>query len=239
MTKKTQLFISDLDGTIIETEDYHRMAYNALFSELGLSKNWSKQEYIDRLQTMGGNKFREVFSWLDLPEEEYEEAKKRLYEQKTQLYVDLITTDLRTGKLTLRPGVRRFFDDLREAAIPIAIATACVGWAAERVVEAALGLEFLKSLTCLCGGESTRHHKPAPDIYLLVAERSGVYAHSCVVLEDTWHGMTAAKEAGMICITTPSEFAQEHDFSRADLLLRDLESPTPFLVEHLDKLFKG
>ena len=53
---------------------------------------------------MGGNKFREVFSWLDLPEEEYEEAKKRLYEHKTQLYVDLITTDLRTGKLTLRPG---------------------------------------------------------------------------------------------------------------------------------------
>ena len=238
MTKKTQLFISDLDGTIIETEDYHRLAYNALFNELGLSMSWTKQEYIDRLQTMGGNKIREVFSWLGLPEEEYVITKKRLYEQKTKLYVDLITADLRSGKLTLRPGVRRFFNDLRDSGIPIAIATACVGWAAERVVEAALGLEFLKSLTCLCGGESTTQHKPSPDIYLLVAERSGVDAHSCVVLEDTWHGMTAAKEAGMICIATPSEFAQEHDFSRTDLILRDLETPRPFLVEDLDKLFR-
>jgi len=239
LTKKTQLFISDLDGTIIETEDYHRMAYNALFSELGLSRKWSKQEYVDRLQTMGGNKIREVFSWLRLPEEEYKETKKRLYEQKTKLYVDLITRDLRTGKLTLRPGVRRFFDDLREENIPIAIATACVGWAAERVVEAALGFKFLKSLTCLCGGEATRRHKPSPDIYLLVAERSGVDADACVVLEDTWHGMTAAKEAGMICITTPSEFAQGHDFSKADLILKNLETPTPLMAKDLDKLFES
>ena len=57
-----KLLISDLDGTIVETEDYHRLAYNALFKDLGLSQNWSKQEYMDRLQTMGGHKFREVFS---------------------------------------------------------------------------------------------------------------------------------------------------------------------------------
>ena len=91
-----KLLISDLDGTIVETEDYHRLAYNALFSELGLSRSWSKQNYIDRLQTMGGNKLREVFSWLELPEEEFEATKKKLYRQKTKLYADLITADLRS-----------------------------------------------------------------------------------------------------------------------------------------------
>ena len=94
-----KLLISDLDGTIVETEDYHRLAYNALFSKLGIPRSWSKQDYIDRLQTMGGNKLREVFSWLKLPEDEFEVTKKKLYQQKTKLYTNLITTDLRSAKL--------------------------------------------------------------------------------------------------------------------------------------------
>ena len=81
-----KLLISDLDGTIVETEDYHRLAYNALFEELGLQQRWSKQDYIDRLQTMGGNKFREVFSWLELPEEKYEETKQALSSKNPTVY---------------------------------------------------------------------------------------------------------------------------------------------------------
>ena len=228
-----KLLISDLDGTILETEDYHRLAYNELFRELGLSQNWSKQDYMDRLQTMGGNKFREVFSWLELPEEEYEDTKAKLYHQKTKLYAELITADLNSGQLGLRPGVRRFFGEVQDAGVPIAIATACVGWAAEKVIEAALGRGFLESLIVLCGGESTENKKPHPDIYLLVAKKSGVDPQDCVVLEDTAHGMTAAKEAGMFCVVTPSEFALDHDFSRADIIAEDLDNPCFLGLEKL------
>ena len=56
-----KLLISDLDGTIVETEDYHRLAYNALFSKLGIPRSWSKQDYIDRLQTMGEISYGGVF----------------------------------------------------------------------------------------------------------------------------------------------------------------------------------
>ena len=232
-----QLLISDLDGTILETEDYHRLAYNALFCELKINKSWSRQDYIDRLQTMGGNKFREIFNWLNLPEDQYPQAKNQLYLRKTQLYVELITRDLSSGKLGIRPGVKHFFNEIMGAAIPIAIGTACVGWAAERVVAAALGETFLGSLACLCGGESTPRHKPAPDIYLHVASKSGVLPQACAVLEDTSHGMIAAKDAGMVCVVTPSEFSMEHDFSRADLVLKDLESPNLFTLRDLELLF--
>ena len=231
-----KLLISDLDGTIVETEDYHRLAYNALFRELGLSQNWSKQDYMDRLQTMGGNKFREVFSWLELPEEEYEETKTKLYHQKTKLYAELITADLKSGKLGLRPGIRRVFKEVQDAGIPIAIATACVGWAAEQVIEAGLGKEFLESLAVLCGGESTERKKPHPDIYLLVAKKIGIDPSACVVLEDTRHGMLAAKSAGMSCLVTPSEFAQDHDLTEADRVSPDLEKPGPVLLKDLQSL---
>jgi HAD superfamily hydrolase (TIGR01509 family) len=231
-----KLLISDLDGTIVETEDYHRLAYNALFKELGLSQNWSKQDYMDRLQTMGGNKFREVFSWLGLSEEEYEETKTKLYHQKTKLYAELITADLKSGQLGLRPGIRRLFTEAQDAGIPIAIATACVGWAAEQVIEAGLGKEFLESLTVLCGGESTERKKPHPDVYLLVAHKTGIDPSACVVLEDTRHGMLAAKSAGMSCLVTPSEFAQDHDFTEADRISSDLETPGPVLLKDLQSL---
>jgi beta-phosphoglucomutase-like phosphatase (HAD superfamily) len=194
-----KLLISDLDGTIVETEDYHRLAYNALFKELGLSQNWSKQDYMDRLQTMGGNKFREVFSWL-------------------------------------RPGIRRLFAEVQDAGVPIAIATACVGWAAEQVIEAGLGKEFLESLAVLCGGESTERKKPHPDIYLLVAEKTGIDPSDCVVLEDTRHGLLAAKSAGMNCLVTPSEFAQDHDLTEADRVSPDLETPGSVVLKDLQSL---
>jgi len=226
MRGEFSLFISDLDGTIVETEDYHRLAYNALFAELGLSRSWTKQDYMDRLQTMGGNKFREVFGWLGLPEEKYNETKQELYERKTRLYAELITADLRAGRLGLRPGIRRLFREVQDAGIPIAIATACVGWAAMEVVTAGLGQEFLDSLAVLCGGESTERKKPYPDIYLLVSKKAGVPPGNCVVLEDTRHGMLAAKEAGMQCLVTPSEFALGHDFSEADKVVSDLDTPT-------------
>jgi beta-phosphoglucomutase-like phosphatase (HAD superfamily) len=231
-----KLLISDLDGTIVETEDYHRLAYNALFKELGLSQNWSKQDYMNRLQTMGGNKFREVFSWLELPEEEYEDTKTKLYHQKTKLYAELITADLKSGQLGLRPGIRRLFAEVQDAGIPIAIATACVGWAAEQVIEAGLGKEFLESLAVLCGGESTERKKPHPDIYLLVAEKTGIDPSDCVVLEDTRHGMLAAKSAGMNCLVTPSEFAQDHDLTEADRVSPDLETPVSVVLKDLQSL---
>jgi beta-phosphoglucomutase-like phosphatase (HAD superfamily) len=231
-----KLLISDLDGTIVETEDYHRLAYNALFKELGLSQNWSKQDYMNRLQTMGGNKFREVFSWLGLPEEEYEETKNKLYHQKTKLYAELITADLKSGQLGLRPGIRRLFAEVQDAGVPIAIATACVGWAAEQVIEAGLGKEFLESLAVLCGGESTERKKPHPDIYLLVAEKTGIDPSACVVLEDTRHGMLAAKSAGMSCLVTPSEFAQNHDLTEADRVFLNLETPGSVVLKDLQSL---
>ena len=233
---KIELFISDLDGTIVETEDYHRQAYNVLFKELGIQKSWNKHDYMQRLQTLGGNKFHEIFKWMDLPQEEYEETKSKLYQRKTELYAQLITEDLVSGVLCLRPGIKRLFSELADAEIPLAIATACVGWAAKEVLIAALGDLFVQSLACLSGGESTKKHKPSPDIYLLTAEKCGVDPGACVVLEDTSHGMTAAKDAGMRCLVTPSEFSVNHDFSRADLVLQDLETPQAFRYSDLRAL---
>ncbi len=222
------LLISDLDGTILETEDYHRRAYNLLFEKLDLAVVWTKQDYINRLAVMGGEKIREVFSWMNLPESRYLQVKKELYEEKTGLYLELITNDLKSKTLTLRPGIQRLFNEVEEAGIPIAIGTACEKVAAREVLRAALGKRFTESLRVLCAGGDVSKKKPDPSIYLLVAERAGVPPSECVVIEDTSHGMEAALNAEMACLVTPSEYALNHDFSKATCKRINLEEPSPF-----------
>ena len=231
-----ELVISDLDGTIVETEDYHRRAYNALFEELGITQRWSKSDYSERLQTLGGEKFREIFSWLGRPRDEFEETKRELYDRKTALYVSLIGADLRCGALSLRPGVSRLFGELRAEGIPLAIGSACVKWAALEVIREALGEAFLRSLAAISAGDDARRKKPHPDIYLHAARACGVTPEHCLVLEDTGHGVEAARAAGMTCVATPSELARRDDFSAAHLLRESLDSPEPITVRTLREL---
>ena len=100
-----ELVISDLDGTVVETEDYHRRAYNALFRELDLARHWSEEDYRVRLANMGGGKFEEILTWLPQPVNNREETISKLYARKTDLYVDLVVNDLQSGELSPRPGV--------------------------------------------------------------------------------------------------------------------------------------
>lgn len=220
-----ELVISDLDGTILETEDYHRRAYNVIFEELGLQQRWSKQDYSERLHTMGGGKFREVYGWLNRPEEDYEATKGELYARKTEHYVRLIVEDLKKGALPLRPGVRRLLEEVLAAGIPLAIGSACVKWAALEVLRAALGEAMVAALAAVCAGDDVSRKKPSPDIYFLAAEACGAAPENCLVLEDTAHGMEAALAAGMTCVVTPSELALHQDYSAAHLRAVSLEDP--------------
>jgi hypothetical protein len=49
--------------------------------------------------------------------------------------------------------------------------------------------------------------------------------------------MQAALSAGMMCVVTPSEYAMNHDFSEATMLLTDFETPTRFNLQDLYDLF--
>ena len=65
--------------------------------------------------------------------------------------------------------------------------------------------------------------KPAPDLFLLVAGRLGVAPARCTVLEDSRHGVDAAKAAGMRCIAVPGPDFDPAEFAgAADLVLATL-----------------
>ncbi len=89
------------------------------------------------------------------------------------------------------------------------------------VIRRALSL-FGWSFPVVCSGDEVLRGKPAPDIFLLAAERLGVAPEACIVLEDSPNGLRAAKAAGMACIVVPNPASDPSDFGGADLVLASL-----------------
>jgi beta-phosphoglucomutase-like phosphatase (HAD superfamily) len=74
-------------------------------------------------------------------------------------------------------------------------------------------------------GEEVEHGKPHPDIYLRAAEKLGIAADACLVIEDALSGIAAAKAAKMRVAAIPdTRFVDPHDYKKeADYVLTSLQ----------------
>lgn len=99
----------------------------------------------------------------------------------------------------------------------------CASSSPRRIVEAnlaAVGVAAL--LDPVLGREDVADGKPAPDLYLLAAEKLGVAPGDCLAVEDTASGLAAAKAAGFTAIAWPNAMTAAMDFSAADHVVDDL-----------------
>ena len=115
------------------------------------------------------------------------------------------------------PGVEVLIDSLTAARVPIGVASSSsVGWL-ERHLER-LGL--LHRFGTLVGADVVGGvGKPAPDVYLRACADLGAAPAGSVALEDSAHGITAAKAAGMSAVAVPSRITRYNDFSHADVVV--------------------
>jgi HAD superfamily hydrolase (TIGR01509 family) len=86
----------------------------------------------------------------------------------------------------------------------------------------------------LCGREDVAQVKPAPDLFLLAAERLGVPPAACVVFEDSPNGIRAARAAGMPCVAVPNALTRDLALPDPDLVVTSLAEYT--LAEILGRL---
>lgn len=97
-------------------------------------------------------------------------------------------------------------DYLDSKRLPTGVATSTVRTSAERSLETA-GLAF--RIRCLTTGDEVERGKPAPDIFLLAAERLGVPPSECLVLEDSYNGIRAAHASGALPVMVPDLIAPD------------------------------
>lgn len=218
-----EALIFDLDGTLADTEETHRQAFNAAFIELGLWWDWSPPLYAQLLQVSGGKeRLAHYIGALRVPAAERKRllaSVPALHETKTRIYTELI----RRGERPFRPGVRALLQAAQAAGLRLAIASTTTSANIDALLQANLGREGgIRFDTIVCG-DQVKAKKPAPDIYRLALANLRLGAAACVAFEDSLNGLRAAKSAGLATVVTPSRWTAEQDLSAADLRLSSLE----------------
>lgn len=227
MTLKALIF--DVDGTIAETEEAHRDAFNQAFRDLKLDWHWDPTLYRQLLVVTGGKeRLLHYVAGLDIPTSERLELESRIPEihaYKTELYGRM----MREGAASLRPGVARLIAEARREGLALAIATTTSLVNLERLFDEVWDAGALSQFSVIAAGDMARNKKPAPDVYEMALERLGLTASECVALEDSRNGLLAASAAGIPAVITVSRYTTHETFGGALAVLSDMGEPgAPF-----------
>lgn len=211
--------IFDVDGTLAETEEAHREAFNATFAAHGLNWHWSQADYARLLKVTGG-KERMAAHRAEIGHGPDDATIAVLHKDKTAAYADILAR----GGLSARPGVLRLIDEARAAGLRLAISTTTSPGNVEALAHCLWGRPSAEIFDVVAAGDVVKAKKPAPDIYLLALDRLGLPTAQALAFEDTWNGIQSAREAGLKVVATPSVYSAGEDHSAADLVLSDLSA---------------
>lgn len=173
----------DWDGVVIDSSAQHERSWEILSGQI------SKPLPVGHFKAGFGKKNQviipEILRWATDPAEV-----NRLADRKETIYRELVRQD----GVRILPGARELLAALKEAGIPRAIASSTPRENLQAIF-AATGLgEWFDAVVC---GDDVVNGKPAPDIFLLAAEKLGLEPAGCVVIEDAHAGIEAARRAKM------------------------------------------
>jgi HAD superfamily hydrolase (TIGR01509 family) len=218
--------IFDVDGTLADTEEVHRQAFNLAFGACRLDWIWDTALYGELLQVTGGKeRLASYIDQLQLPAAQRRAVNDlipEIHRAKTRLYRQLIEI----GSVRVRAGVCRLIMEARDAGIRVAIASTTSPENIEPLITVGLGRHALGWFDTIAAGDVVANKKPSPDIYNVALKSLGIQPARAIAVEDSAIGVTSAKAAGLFTVATPNIWTQTQDFAAADLLLGSLGDPT-------------
>lgn len=201
--------IFDFDGTIVDTETPEFESWRLEYAVFGVEMPMELW-----VQLIGGNAkgLFEPYSWL---EGKIGRGLDRasLRTRRRAAMMDLIAAE------RPRPGVEDWLTGSRARGMGLAIAsTSQRPWVEQHLTNVGL----LDRFDHLATGDQVEHAKPAPDLFLLAAQKLGIEPSEAIVIEDSRNGVAAAKAAGMFTIAVPNAMTAGLDLSAADLKVDSL-----------------
>ena len=210
--------IFDVDGTLAETEEVHRAAFNAVFEQVGLDWHWSSDVYRELLKVTGGKERLRHYVQVEGLEPLEEDALAGMHRLKTAMYAELLP-----NTVALRPGVSRLIQACIANSIQMGIATTTTEANVDALAQAVSPHLPLSAFDAVMGGTRVPEKKPNPAVYLAVLDALGVGPQEAIAIEDAEAGVIAACEAGIRCIASPSMYTVSHDLTRAEVIIPHLD----------------
>lgn len=202
--------VFDLDGVVVDSMPVHTLAWQRYLLSLGIQGN----QVETRMHGRRNDEIVRDFLGSDVDNQtvfRHGAAKERLFRE---MMLDQLNR-------RLVPGVRKFL--MRASGSPVALATNAEPANVDFVLDGAGLRGYFQAIV---EGTQVRDAKPAPDVYLLAAQKLGVAPSNCIVFEDSPVGIQAARAAGTRVVGIRSSAAPlDHvDFAVSDFLDPDLEA---------------
>jgi HAD superfamily hydrolase (TIGR01509 family) len=208
--------IFDVDGTLAETEELHRVCFNKVFTQFGLDWHWTREIYGLLLATTGGKeRIARFVTEQGLPALEPSMI-TQMHQAKNMLYVKAVEG----GALSLRPGVKRFILGAHRRGLKLGIATTTSRSNFTALMKSCFPeRECFSAIVC---GEDVGQKKPNPEVFILCLKKLNVSPTEAVAIEDSAVGLAAALAAGIPTVVTPSAYTSHQNFAGAMAILPKL-----------------
>ena len=225
-----RLFIFDFDGVIVDSEALHHAKFNEVLNEDGENISWD--DYITKYLSLNDRDCFEAVlldcGWRWAVESQTagpawklisRDYISQLVERKSEKFERDLAANLKPV-----PGTLGF---IKRASTrhPLAIASGAL----RTEIEEFLALHEIRDyFGAIVGADDVKRGKPYPDPFLMALELtnklngSDIQPHECIVIEDSYLGVEAAKKAGMRCIALTTSYPAEK-FAQADMVTDSLE----------------
>ncbi len=183
-------YIFDLDGTLIDSMPAHFRAWTEGLRQAGFAHEFSE----DFFYSLGGVPTPRIIEMLN----ERHGTKMdplAVAHAKEEIYFTVL------AEIKVIEPVAAFARERKARGLPLAVASGGMRHVVRRALEASGLLDLFPIVVT---PEDVAHGKPAPDMFLLAAERMGAPPRECLVFEDAEMGRRAAAAAGMDCVLVPS-----------------------------------
>jgi HAD superfamily hydrolase (TIGR01509 family) len=211
--------VFDFDGLILDTEEPVYRSWLEVYQANGRELPFERWVQIVGSTTTGFHPQHHLEELLGRP------LPKEVLDRRIGRRTEMILAQ------KVLPGVVQHIDSAKAMGLKLGVASSSTcDWVRGHLAR----LDILDRFDCLRCRDDVANAKPEPDLYLAVLDCLGVLASEAIAIEDSPHGVMAAKRAGLRCVAIPNSITARLDLGQADVLLGSLAEVT--LAELLRKL---
>ena len=208
--------IFDLDGVLADSEPWWNEIDKKLLAEYGVTYHGEYHRDVLGVSYEVAVEFYKKAFGLSVSTEE-------MMRRRAEIAIDVFA-----NCIGFFPSTKEVLQELRRMNLRLAVATSSVSASARPFLNRH---ELTRFFDVIVTGDEIERGKPQPDIYLRVAEKLGVTADECLVIEDALPGIAAAKAAKMRVVAIPdTRFVDPREYEKeADYMLGSLSEIPAFI----------
>jgi len=211
--------IFDMDGVLVDSYDAHFRSWRAVAASRG--RDMTQEEF----DATFGRTSREIIAALWPTSVSSEEEIARLDAQKEAAFREILAADFPP-----MPGVGQLLESLHAAGFGLAVGSSGPPENVDLILDRLAKRGLFGGIV---HGMDVTRGKPDPQVFLLAADRLGIPAQRCAVVEDAPLGIAAAKAAGMASVGLASTGRTRTMLAAADLTVDGLAELSPTILRNL------